>query len=167
MMSRLNVIAKSGKQEIIMTREFSAPRDLVFKTMSDPALIPQWWGPHGLTTEVDQMDVRMGGIWRYVQRDSEGKEYAFRGVYHEIRAPERMVYTFEWEGLPGHILLETVTLEEQDGKTLITDASVFQSLEDRDGMVQSGMEEGAADTWDRLEALLNELQAKEQDDEQA
>ncbi len=166
-MSRLNVIAKPGKQEIIMTREFSAPRDLVFKTMSDPALIPQWWGPHGLTTEVDQMDVRMGGIWRYVQRDTEGNEYAFRGVYHEIRAPERMVYTFEWEGLPGHILLETVTLQEQDGKTLVTDASVFQSLEDRDGMVQSGMEEGAADTWDRLEALLNELQAKEQDDEQA
>jgi uncharacterized protein YndB with AHSA1/START domain len=166
-MGNLNVIAKPGKQEIIMTREFSAPRDLVFKTMSDPALIPQWWGPHGLTTEVDQMDVRMGGIWRYVQRDTEGNEYAFRGVYHEIRAPERMVYTFEWEGLPGHILLETVTLQEQDGKTLVTDASVFQSLEDRDGMVQSGMEEGAADTWDRLEALLNELQAKEQDDEQA
>jgi uncharacterized protein YndB with AHSA1/START domain len=159
MMGNLNVIAKPGKQEIIMTREFNAPRDLVFKTMSDPALIPQWWGPHGLTTEVDQMDVRMGGIWRYVQRDNEGNEYAFRGVYHEIRAPERMVYTFEWEGLPGHILLETVTLEERDSKTLITDASVFQSLEDRDGMVQSGMEEGAADTWDRLEALLAQLQA--------
>ena len=103
------------------------------------------------------MDVRMGGIWRYVSRDNDGNEYAKRGVYHEILAPERMVYTFEWEGMPGHITLETVTFEERDGKTLITDAAVFQSLADRDGMVESGMAEGAAETWDRLEELLKTL----------
>ncbi len=156
-MGTLNVIAEPGKQEVIMTREFNAPRELVFKAMTDPVLVPKWWGSNSTTTIVDQMDVRMGGIWRYVSRDDDGNEYAMRGVYHEIIAPERMVYTFEWEGMPGHIVLETVTFEERDGKTLITDAAVFQSLADRDGMVESGMAEGAAETWDRLEELLKTL----------
>jgi uncharacterized protein YndB with AHSA1/START domain len=158
-MSRLNVIAESGKQEIILTREFNAPRDLVFQAMTDPALVGKWWGWEGAPTVVDQMDVRMGGIWRYVGQDADGNEYAFRGVYHQVAAPERLVYTFEWEGMPGHILLETITMEERDGKTLVTDSSVFQSVEDRDGMIESGMEEGAAHTYDRFEELLMSLQA--------
>jgi uncharacterized protein YndB with AHSA1/START domain len=156
-MGTLNVIAEPGKQEVIMTREFNAPRELVFKVMTDPALVSIWWGSNSTTTIVDQMDVRMGGIWRYVSRDDDGNEFVMRGVYHEILAPERMVYTFEWEGMLGHIMLETVTFEERDGKTLITDAAVFQSLADRDGMVEMGMAEGAAETWDRLEELLKTL----------
>jgi uncharacterized protein YndB with AHSA1/START domain len=155
--TKLKLIAEPGKHEIITSREFNAPRDLVFKALTDPALVAKWWGPGSHTTTVDTMDVRMGGIWRYVQRDNDGNEYGFRGVYHQIAAPERMVYTFEWEGMPGHILLETVTLTEQDGKTTLTDSSVFQSVEDRDGMMQSGMEQGAAESWDRFEALLSEL----------
>jgi len=143
-----------GKQEIVMTRTFDAPRELVFKTMMDPKLIPQWWGPSYLTTTVDEMEVRPGGKWRYVQRDPEGHEHAFHGVYHDITAPERFVCTFEYEGVPGHVLLETVTLEEVDGKTKMTDQSVFQSVADRDGMVQSGMESGATEMMDRLEELL-------------
>jgi uncharacterized protein YndB with AHSA1/START domain len=143
-----------GKQEIIMTRTFDAPRDLVFKTMTDPNLIPQWWGPRYLTTTVDEMDLRPGGRWRYVQRDPQGNEHAFHGVYHDITAPERLVFTFEYEGVPGHVLLDTVTLEELDGKTKLTDQSVFQSVADRDGMVQSGMESGATEMMDRLDELL-------------
>lgn len=156
-MTTFKVTAEPNKHEIVITREFNAPRELVFRALTDPALVPQWWGPANMTTQIDAMDVRMGGLWRYVQQDNEGNEYAFRGVYHEIAAPERVVYTFEWEGMQGHILLETLTLTEQNGKTLITDSSVFQSVADRDGMLQSGMEEGAAASWDRLEALLSTL----------
>jgi uncharacterized protein YndB with AHSA1/START domain len=137
-----------------MTRTFDAPRELVFKTMNDPALIPQWWGPSYLTTTVEEMDVRPGGKWRYVQRAPDGGEHAFHGVYHEIKAPERVVCTFEYEGTPGHVLLETIRLEEADGKTKMIDQSVFQSVEDRDGMVQAGMESGATEMMDRLEGLL-------------
>ena len=98
--------------------------------------------------------MKLGGVWRYVQRDADDNEYAFHGVYHDIISPERLVYTFEFEGMPGHILLETVTLEEQDSKTKLTDKSVFQTVEGRDGMLEMGMEEGAAETLDRLAELL-------------
>jgi uncharacterized protein YndB with AHSA1/START domain len=143
-----------GKQEIVGTRTFDAPRDLVFKTMMDPKLIPQWWGPRAHTTKVDEMEVRPGGRWRYVVRDPDGNEHAFHGFYHAITAPERCVFTFEYEGVPGHVVLETVTLDEVDGKTRMTDQSVFQSVADRDGMVQSGMETGATEMMDRLDELV-------------
>ena len=152
--NNMHVTVTPGTQDIIMTRVFDAPRELVFKTYTDPALIPQWWGPRGITTIVDKMEVKHGGIWRYIQRGTDGSEYAFRGVYHESLAPERLVYTFEFEPMPGHVCLETVKFEDQEGKTKVTVISVFQSVEDRDGMVQSGMEEGAVETWDRLAELL-------------
>ena len=141
-------------REIVMTRIFDAPRELVFKAYTDPNLIPQWWGPRNLTTTVDKMDVRPGGAWRFVQRGPDDSEYAFSGVYREIVPPERLVDTFEFEGMPGHVLLETVTFEEQDGKTKLVVTSLFQTVEDRDGMLKSGMEEGAAETMDRLEEYM-------------
>lgn len=153
-MPKLNIIAEPGKQEVIMTRVFNAPRELVFKTYTDPKAIPAWWGPKSLTTIVDKMELKPGGLWRYVQRDNEGNEYAFRGVYHAITAPEQLVYTFEFEGMPGHVLLETVTFEEKDGKTTLTDSSVFQSVADRDGMLSSGMEEGSNESMNRLAELV-------------
>lgn len=153
-MNKTNLIAEPGKQGIVVTHVFDAPRELVFKAFTDPNLISQWWGPRRYTTTVDRMDVRQGGVWRYVQQDAEGNEYAFHGVYHDIASPERLVFTFEFEGMPGHVLLETVTLEEQEGKTRLTDSSVFQSVEDRDGMLQSGMESGASESMDRLAELL-------------
>lgn len=153
-MAKLNVIAEPGKQEVVMTREFNAPRELLFKAFTDPDLVPKWWGPYSVNTVVDQMEVRIGGIWRYIQRDEDGNEYAFRGVYHDIAAPERLVYTFEFEGMPGHVVLETVTLTEQNGKTIMTDTSLFQSVDARDGMIESGMEQGSSESWERLEALL-------------
>ena len=153
-MGKLQLIAEPGKQEIIIRRTFDAPRELVFKAFTDPKLIPQWWGPRIYTTSIDKMEVRPGGIWRFVQRDADGNVSAFHGVFHSIDAPEGLVYTFEYEGMPGHVLLETITLEEQDGMTAMTDQSVFQSVADRDGMLSSGMEAGYEDTLDRLTELL-------------
>ncbi len=152
--NRVQVLAEPGKHDVTITRTFDAPRDLVFRAQVDPAIIPQWWGPRYLTTTVDRMEVRPGGYWRFVQHDAEGKEYAFHGAFHSIEAPTRMVQTFEWEGMPGHVSLETLTLEERDGKTFLKTHSVFQSVEDRDGMLQSGMEEGLADSYRRLDELL-------------
>jgi uncharacterized protein YndB with AHSA1/START domain len=148
------ILAEPGKQEVVITRVFEAPRNLVFNAYTDPRLIPQWWGPRYLTTTVDKMDVRAGGMWRFVQLDAKGNEYAFHGVYHEVKAPERLVVTFEFEGMPGHVSLETETFEEFEGKTKWTGRSVFQSVEDRDGMLKSGMEEGASETMDRFAELL-------------
>lgn len=151
------ITAESGKQEIVITREFDAPRELVFKAFTDPQLIPQWWGPRHLSTEVDKMDLRPGGEWRFINRDVEGNEFGFHGVYHEVLAPERIIDTFEFEGLPekGHVTLETMKLEElAGGRTRLIAQSVFQSVADRDGMLQSGMEAGVKDTYDRLAELL-------------
>lgn len=146
--------AEPGKQEIIVSRVFDAPRERVFQAYTDPSLVPRWWGPSRWTTTVDSMDVRPGGRWRFIIRNAAGEESAFHGVYHAVTPPESLVNTFEFEGTPGHVLLETITLEEHDGKTILTNKSVFQSVEDRDGMWQSGMGEGAAETMDRLADLL-------------
>ncbi len=158
-MTKINLIAEPGKHEILVTRDFEAPRDLVFKVYSDPKHIPQWWGPKRYTTHVDKMEVKAGGLWRFVQRDQQGNEFAFHGVYHDVVSPERIVNTFEFEGMPGHVLLETALFEAlPDGKTRVIGSSVFQSVEDRDGMLKSGMAEGAKETWERLNELLKTLQ---------
>jgi len=154
-MTKSTLIAEPGSHEIIMTREFNAPRDLVFKVMTDPKHIAQWWGPRQYTTIVDKMEVKAGGLWRYVQKGKDGSEFGFHGVYHSIIAPERVVDTFEFEGMPGHVLMETMTLEAQaDGKTKLIVSSVFQSVADRDGMLQSGMESGTNESYERLDELL-------------
>ena len=144
-------------QEIVMERVFNAPPELVFKAHTDPNLIAKWWGPRKYTTTVDKLELRVGGVWRFVQRDAEGNEYAFNGVYRGIVPPERLSYTFEFEGMPGHVLVETVTFEEQNGKTKVTVTGLYQSVEDRDGMLQSGMEEGANESYERLTELLEAL----------
>jgi uncharacterized protein YndB with AHSA1/START domain len=156
-MAKTEYQIEPGKQEIRVTRVFDAPRDLVFKACTDPNLLARWWGPRRYTTTVDKMEVKPGGMWRFVQKDPAGNEFAFRGVYHEVTAPRRTVQTFEFEGVPGHVLLDTATFEDFDGKTKLTQQSVFQSVEDRDGMVQSGMEEGSTESMDRLAELLAEL----------
>ena len=147
-------------REIGMTRVFDAPRELVYQAYTDPNHVPHWWGPRRMTTTVDTMDVRPGGAWRFVHHDPEGNEYGFRGEFREVVPPERLVYTFEFEGMPGHILVETVTFEEQDGKTTVTSTALFDSVEDRDGMLESGMESGAIESWDRLQELLDRLSGK-------
>jgi uncharacterized protein YndB with AHSA1/START domain len=150
-------VIEPGRQDIVITRVFDAPRDLVFKAVTDPTLIPNWWGPAKYEVIVDRAEVRPGGRWRFISRDTDGTEYAFKGVYHDLVAPERVVQTFEFEGAPGHVSLETLTLEEVDGKTKYVGVSVFQSVEDRDAMVQSGMEEGAREGMDRLDEVVRSL----------
>jgi uncharacterized protein YndB with AHSA1/START domain len=155
-------IALPGKQEAVTMHVFDAPRDLVFKCFTDPALIPRWWGPRRLTTVVDTMIVKVGGVWRFVQRDSAGQQFAFHGVFLSVAPPDRLVYSFEYEGMPGHISLETVSLEEQGVRTRVTEQAVFQCVEDRDEMVRSGMESGAVETMERLGELLEKEKLKKQ-----
>ncbi len=140
--------------EVEMTREFDAPRELIFRAYTDPDLIPLWWGPKRYTTTVEVMDVRVGGKWRYVQVGKDGEVFAFHGEYREIVPPERLVSTFEFEGLPGHIVVDSLTLEDLGGRTRLTMLSTFESKADRDGMVELGMESGAAESLDRLAELL-------------
>jgi len=149
-------VAKTGERQIVITREFDAPRALVFRAMTDPAAIPLWWGPARYTTTIDKLDARPGGAWRFVQKGPDG-EFGFRGVFKEIVPPQRVVMTFEWEGLPGHISVNTLVLEERGGRTFMTSTSTFDSREDRDGMVASGMESGARESYDRLDTVLATL----------
>ena len=159
--NQTKITAEPGKQEIVITREFDAPRELVFKAFTHPELLVQWLGPRGLTMKLETFEPRNGGSWRYIHTDQDGNEYGFRGVIHEVAAPERMIQTFEFEGLPekGHVTLETARFEALSGdRTKVTLQSVFQSVADRDGMVQSGMERGVNDSHDRLDELVEKLQ---------
>ena len=153
-MNETVITAEPGMPLITITREFDAPRDLVFRAHVDPELLVQWLGPRDLTTTIDCYDARDGGTWRYVQKDADGNEYGFHGVFHGTPSPEAIVQTFEFEGVPGHVMLDTTTLEQRDGRTLMRTVSSFQSVEDRDGMIASGMERGVRDSGDRLEELL-------------
>ncbi len=154
-MVNIEFIAEPGGLEVITTAILDAPREKIFKVFVDPNLLPHWWGPRGIATTVEKMDVKPGGTWRFVQVDNEGNAYAFHGYYHHINEPDSVIFTFEFEGMPGHVLLETVTFEDLNGKTRIIDQSVYQSLADRDGMVNMGMESGSRDSMERLEELVS------------
>jgi len=158
--SLTKITAEPGKQEIIIEREFDAPRELVFKAFTDPKLYAQWLGPRGFSMKLETFEPRDGGTWLYIQKDQNGNEYAFHGVNHEVTAPERIISTFEFEGLPekGHVIPQTARFAAMPGnRTKLTSQSVFQSVADRDGMLQSGMEMGVNDSYDRLDELLDIL----------
>ncbi len=143
-------------REIVLTRDFEFPRRLVFEAFSKPEHVKQWWGPRGYTMEECEMDFRPGGAWRYVIKGPDGVEPPFKGVYREISAPERLVYTFIYDVdmIRDHPVEVTVVLREHRGVTTMTETMVFDSVESRDGMMASGMEGGAAETLDRLAELL-------------
>ena len=156
-MNKTTIIAEPGKQEIIITREFDAPRALVFRAFTDPELFTQWLGPREYTMVLERFEPKDGGSWRYIHRDRDGNEYGFHGVFHEVTAPERIIQTFEFDGLPekGHATLEVARFEElPDGRTRLKSQSVFLSVADRDAMVQSGMERGVNDSYARLDELF-------------
>jgi len=147
-----------SEREIVMTRDFDAPRELVFEAHSKCEHMANWWGPRRYTLTLCEMDFRPGGAYRFVQRGDDGAEYGFRGEFREILPPERIVWTFEFEGMPGHTSVDTLTLEDLGGgKTRLTAHSLFETVEDRDGMLNSGMQEGASETWDRLAEYLQTL----------
>ncbi|MBI5876394.1 MAG: SRPBCC family protein [Chloroflexi bacterium] len=153
-MSMTEIKVEPGKHEIIMIRELDAPLALVYRAFTDPQAIPHWWGPRYLTTTVEQMDVRPGGQWRFVQRAPGGSVHAFHGVYHAVTPDRGTVQTFEYEGVPGHVAMETLVLEDLGDRTRVIEQSVFQSVADRDGMVAEGMELGVRESTDRMAELL-------------
>ncbi len=140
--------------ELALQRVFPARRETIYRAFTDAALIPKWWGLRSSTTMVDVLEPRVGGGWRFVQREEDGTEYAFRGVFLELDPPGKIVQTFEFEPIPGHIVTDTMTLTEIEGGTLLRIVSRFECIEDRDGLLREGMEAGANETYDRLEELL-------------
>ena len=156
-MSATRIDAPAGVPFIEMTREFDASRDLVFRAYTDPDLLVQWLGPRAYTMTIDTYEPRDGGKWRYVHSDADGNAWGFHGVFHGEQTPDGMLQTFEFEGAPGHVSLERLTLEERDGRTIARTHSVYQSVEARDAMVESGMEDGVNDGYERLDELLARL----------
>lgn len=158
--NKTTITAEPGKQELFITREFDAPRELVFKAHTDPDLYVRWLGPHDLTTTLETFEPISGGRWRFIQKDKDDNEFAFHGVNHDVTEPERIIGTFEFEGLPeaGHVILETTRFEALPGdRTRVTTQSVYQSVEDRDGMIAAGMESGVVEGYERLDDILEEL----------
>jgi uncharacterized protein YndB with AHSA1/START domain len=156
-MSETTIQAPASVPFIDVSRVFDAPRDLVYRAFTDPALLVQWLGPQRYEMVIDTYDVRAGGTWRYLHRDADGNEYGFHGVFHGEPSPDSVVQTFEFEGAPGHVSLDRLSLEEHDGRTTVRTHSVYQSLEARNAMVESGMAEGMNEGFDRLDALLARL----------
>ena len=146
-------ITTPSDREIHIERIFNAPRERVWKAMTDPTLVAQWWG-RGNKLVIERMEVERGGHWRFVEHSDEG-QHGFEGRYREVTPPERVVQTFEWDGMPGHTVLETVTLEDLgDGRTKVVNVSLFFTNEERDGMLQSGMEGGLNESYEALDRVL-------------
>lgn len=153
--NKLTVTLPSDR-EISMARVFDAPRDLVWKAFTDPAMIAQWWG-RGNQLEVERMEVERGGHWRFVEHSAEGVD-GFEGRFGEVTPPGRTVQTFEWDGMPAHVALNTAVFEDLgDGRTEVVTTSLFHTAEDRDGMLQSGMEGGLSESYAALDRLLATL----------
>lgn len=150
------VIALPSEREVILRRVFEAPRRLVFEAFTRPEHIRRWWGPRAYAMTVCEMDFRTGGSWRFVQRTPDGEEHPFTGVYKEIAPPERIVQTFIYdvEGIRDHVAVETITFDERDGRTILTNTVLHPSQQSRDGHIESGMEAGATETMDRLSELV-------------
>lgn len=158
-MPKTEYTVEPGRQDILSTTIIDAPRELVYKAYTDPKLFARWWGPRRYENHIDKFDIKRGGEWRVVQRGADGGEHGFRGVTHDVVAPERICQTFEYEGVPGHVALQTATFEPMGNKTKIVAQIVFQSVMDRDGMVASGMQSGADESMERLGELLDEMKS--------
>jgi len=160
MANKTIITAEPGKQELFITREFEAPRELVFRAYTDADLYEKWVGPDDLMMTVEKMDAFDGGSYRFLH-ERDGHVYAFHGVYHEVLSPVRIIGTFEFDGLPekGHVIMGTTKFEDLGGgRSRLVHQSVFQSVSDRDGMIASGMERGVTQGYDKLDVLLENLQ---------
>lgn len=140
-------------REIRIERVFNASRDRVWKAFTDPALVAQWWG-RGNKLVIERMQVERGGHWRFVEHAPDGV-HGFEGRYREVTPPERIVHTFEWDGMPGYVTVETVTFEDLgDDRTRVVTTALFYTTEERDGMLSSGMEQGLNQSYAALDRLL-------------
>jgi len=158
-MTEMQITAAPGVPQVLTSRTFDAPRELVYRAFTEPDLIVQWLGPRRYTMTIDRFDLRDGGTWRYVHADDAGNEFGFHGVFHGEASLDGIVQTFEFEGAPGHVSMDTVTFEQADGTTTVRTNSVFQSVEARDAMVDAGMASGMNEGYERLEDLLTKLVA--------
>ena len=152
-------VTTPSDREIVLTRVFDAPRSLVFDALTKPELLKRWFGPRGWSLVVCEIDLRVGGKWRFVLRGPDGHEMGMRGVYREIVPPDRSVHTESFDDYPGESIVTTV-LVEQGGKTTLTGTILYESKEIRDAVINSGMEHGAAESHDRLAELLASMPAE-------
>ncbi len=156
---QVTTLSTPSDREIVTERIFGATRERVFAAFTDPELIPKWWGLESTTTIVDRLDLRPGGAWRFIERNPDGSESGFRGTYREVTPPERIAYTFEWEGMPGHVIVNTATFEDLGESTKVTINSLFHTTEERNWMLDAGMERGLNESYRSLERLLKEVAA--------
>ena len=146
-------VTTPSDREIVLTRVFDAPRHLVFDAFSKPELLKRWFGPRGWSLVVCEVDLKVGGGFRFVMRGPDGREMGMRGVYREIAPPERSVHMESFDDYPGESQV-TAIFVEQEGKTTLTATVLYPSREVRDAVIQSGMEHGAAESYDKLAELL-------------
>lgn len=150
---KLATLSTPSEREIRLERIFDAPRSRVWQALTDPELVAKWWG-RGNKLVIERMVVERGGHWRYVEH-VDGKKHGFEGRYREVTPPERLVSTFEWDGMPGYVIVNTLTLEElEGGRTRLVSTSLFSTTEERDGMLHSGMVEGANQSYAALDRVL-------------
>ena len=146
-------ITTPSDRTIRIERIFNAPRDRVWNALTDPALVPEWWG-RGNKLVIERMEVKRGGHWRFVEHGPEGS-HGFEGRYREVTPKERVVQTFEWDGMPGYVAVDTAVFQDLgDGRTKVVNTSLFFTTEERDGMLQSGMEQGLNQSYAALDKLL-------------
>jgi uncharacterized protein YndB with AHSA1/START domain len=149
-------VTTPSDREIVMTRVFDAPRHLVFEAWTKPEHLLRWFGPHSCPLVACEIDFCVGGAWRHILRNADGKELVMRGIYQEIRQPERLVPTESFDAYPGESI-NTMTFADENGKTKLTTRVLYGSKEIRDAVIRSGMERGAAETYDRLEDHLRTM----------
>jgi uncharacterized protein YndB with AHSA1/START domain len=143
-------------REIRIERIFDAPRDRVWRAFTDPTLLAQWWG-RGNKLVIEKFELERGGHWRFVEHGPEGK-HGFEGRFREVTPQDRIVQTFEWDGMPAYVIIETADFKDLgDGRTKVVNVSLFHTTEERDGMLQSGMEEGLNQSYEALDRLLATL----------
>jgi uncharacterized protein YndB with AHSA1/START domain len=149
-------VTKPSDREIRIERIFDAPRDRVWRALSDPKLIAQWWG-RGNKLVIEKFELEKGGHWRFVEHSPQGV-HGFEGRFREVSPPGRVVQTFEWDGMPGYVVIETLELEDLgDGRTKLVNVSLFHTSEERDGMLESGMEQGLNESYAALDRVLASL----------
>ena len=149
-------ITTPSDREIRIERDFDASRDRIWRALTEPELVAQWWGPNGSRVEIEQLELRRGGHWRFVEHGAKGAD-GFEGRYREVTPPERLVYAFEWDGMPGYVAIETITLEELgEGRTRLVAVLLCHTTDERDGMLHSGMEGGINRQYEAMDRLLVE-----------
>lgn len=152
-MNETTITAQPGTPFIEVVREFDAPRERVFRAWTDPDLVPQWLGPRGMTMKLFEFDASPGGSYRYIHADDRG-EYGFRGVFHNVVPDQLIIQTFEYDGAPNQVSLETTTFEDLGDRTRVRTRSVYTTVDNRDAMIASGMERGLRESMQRLEEVL-------------